>query len=67
MAIRDMNEMIDQMVDIADALDRIDFDMPPEPSDDADADDWREYGLTVADKLADAEKAVSKASNAIRG
>ena len=67
MAIRDLNALIDQMEEVVDALDRIDFDAPTEPRDDAEAEDWREYGLAVADKLADAEKAVSKASNAIRG
>lgn len=51
----------DEIEEAKSALERIDYDFPTEPRDDADADEWREYGLSVADKLAEAEKATDKA------
>ena len=66
MAMKDLNHIHDELEDIADSLDRIDFDTPAEPSESADQEDWRAYAMIVADKLADAETAVSKASDRIR-
>lgn len=53
----------DEIEEAKDALERIDYDFPVEPSDNASADEWREYALSVADKLAEAQKVTDKAAD----
>ena len=57
-----LSHKLSESEEAKDALERIDYDFPTEPRDDAGADEWREYGLSVADKLAEAQKATDKAA-----
>lgn len=65
--VSDMAAAKEAVNDIAIDLFQIDFSLPVEPRDDASSEDWRDYGLEVADKLADAEKAVEKAIRTLQG
>lgn len=65
--VSDMEDFKESLNDVAATLLWIDFNFPTEPRDDASAEDWRDYGLEVADKLADAEKAVEKAIRELQG
>ncbi|WP_395175480.1 hypothetical protein [Roseibium alexandrii] len=67
MSIKELNGIVEALSDAAAEFQSFDFDIPTEPRDDASADEWREFGLEVADKLADAEKLVARAVDAIKG
>lgn len=67
MSIKDLKGAVEALGDIAAELQTFDFDTPLEPRDDASADEWREFGLEVADKLADAERLAIRAREAIEG
>ena len=66
MAMKELDAAREQISDAATDLEMIDFEIPVEPSDYAEADSWREFALLVADKLADAERAVGKAVGQIK-
>lgn len=65
MAIKGIEAEVDALRDVVTDLLQIDFEFPVEPAEDAPADAWRYFGLEVADKLAEAEKAVLKAIDAL--
>ncbi|WP_424967293.1 hypothetical protein [Dinoroseobacter sp. S375] len=62
----EMRHLADRLDDMAAGLTQIDFAVPVEPRDDASADEWRDYGLEVADKLAEAEKVTLKISEQLQ-
>ncbi|MEO1474582.1 MAG: hypothetical protein AAFS03_11715 [Pseudomonadota bacterium] len=65
--MQDLGAASEAIDDIARDLFQIDFNFPVEPRDDASSEDWRDYGQEVADKLAEAEKAVERAINQLQG
>lgn len=65
--ISDMDATKEAVNDVAVDLFQIDFNFPTQPHDDASSEDWRDYGLEVADKLAEAEKVVEKAIRTLQG
>ncbi len=67
MAIKDLNGVVELLSEIAAELQTFDFDVPVEPRDDASADEWRDYGLDVADTLTRAEKLICQIKNQIEG
>jgi hypothetical protein len=67
MALKELAALVDLLTDVRDALSLTDFEIPDEPAGDASADDWRDYGIEVALRLSDAEKAVNRAVDQLSG
>lgn len=65
MALLEINAAKDELMDIASDLEAIDYTLPTEPADDASQDEWRDWALTLAGVIEDAEKATTKAAAAI--
>ena len=65
MALNEINAAKDELMDIASDLEAIDYTLPTEPADDGSQDEWREWALTLAGIIEEAEKVTSKAATAI--